>query len=90
MNPDLDWYNEDKRQEMLEAKREQQTRCLMSSRTFIEDVVFADQIPDSVFAAIAQACGKIAHTDDREQIDAAYRTIGRAIADHIAEKAWEL
>lgn len=90
MNPDLDWYNEDKRQEALEAERKHRTRCLMSSRTFIEDVVFADHIPDSVLAAIAQACGKIAHTDDREQIDAAYRTIGRAIADHIAEKAWEL
>lgn len=88
INPDHDWHDHDQRQEWLEQRKNHRSKCLMTSMEFISDVAFADGIPDSVLDVIAQACGKITNTTDRDQIDAAYRTIGRAIADHIAEKAW--
>lgn len=86
INPDFDWYEEDKRIEALEQEREMRHKCLLQDKDFITNTLTEDEVPEIVIDVVAAQLGRVTVTQD---YDAAYRTIGRVVAEWITESAWK-
>lgn len=88
INPHYDAEQEQNRLQQLEDEREMRNKFLMQNSDFIVSVL-TDEVPQHVLDTCISQIERITMTQDTAHIDAAYRVIGRCVAEWVAERAWK-
>jgi hypothetical protein len=86
-NPHRDSENHENQLDKKEQEREMRNKCLLQDADFITNTLTQDEVPGAVIDVVIAQIGRMTVTQD---CNAAYRAIGRAVAEWMTEAAWKV